>query len=121
MATKPWPDSIVDGVAGHFIKSGKTAARAIFNVTATDIAVYCHFYGGDVCRTTVANGAIPLIRFVDSARTHANRPVDAGRSRLLFAAEIFPMNVFSRYLIRHLFLGFAAAAGLLLPLLPPST
>lgn len=26
------------------------------------------------------------------------------------------MNVFSRYLIRHLFLGFAAAAGLLLPL-----
>ncbi|HCO1479293.1 TPA: permease, partial [Escherichia coli] len=24
------------------------------------------------------------------------------------------MNVFSRYLIRHLFLGFAAAAGLLL-------
>ncbi|MFQ8773032.1 MAG: LPS export ABC transporter permease LptG, partial [Escherichia coli] len=29
---------------------------------------------------------------------------------------MFPMNVFSRYLIRHLFLGFAAAAGLLLPL-----
>ncbi|HAP0576117.1 TPA: permease, partial [Escherichia coli] len=24
------------------------------------------------------------------------------------------MNVFSRYLIRHLFLGFAAAAGILL-------
>lgn len=51
-----------------------------------------------------------------SARTHANGPVDAGRTRLLLAAEIFPMNVFSRYLIRHLFLGFAAAAGLLLPL-----
>lgn len=45
----------------HFIKSGKTAARAIFNVIATDVAVYCHFYGGDVCRTLVANGAIPLI------------------------------------------------------------
>ena len=30
--------------------------------------------------------------------------------------KFFPMNVFSRYLIRHLFLGFAAAAGLLLPL-----
>lgn len=59
MATKPWPDSIVDGAAGHFIKSGKTAARAIFNVIATDVAVYCHFYGGDVCRTLVANGAIP--------------------------------------------------------------
>ncbi len=44
-------------------------------------------------------------------RTHANGPADAGRTRLLFAAEIFPMNVFSRYLIRHLFLGFAAAAG----------
>ncbi len=27
----------------HFIKSGKTAARAIFNVIATDIAVCCHF------------------------------------------------------------------------------
>ncbi|EOC3699315.1 LPS export ABC transporter permease LptG, partial [Escherichia coli] len=51
-----------------------------------------------------------------STRTHANGPADAGRTRLLFAAEIFPMNVFSRYLIRHLFLGFAAAAGLLLPL-----
>ncbi|MGN9185468.1 hypothetical protein ACTMFR_27620, partial [Escherichia coli] len=48
-----------------------------------------------------------------STRTHANGPADAGRTRLLFAAEIFPMNVFSRYLIRHLFLGFAAAAGLL--------
>ncbi|STI88443.1 putative permease [Escherichia coli] len=36
-------------------------------------------------------------------------------------AEIFPMNVFSRYLIRHLFLGFAAAAGLLLPLFTTST
>lgn len=43
MATKPWPDSIVDGAAGHFIKSGKTAARAIFNIIATDVAVYCHF------------------------------------------------------------------------------
>ena len=43
MATKPWSDSIVDGAAGHFIKSGKTAARAIFNVIATDVAVYCHF------------------------------------------------------------------------------
>ncbi|MFP1462293.1 LPS export ABC transporter permease LptG [Escherichia coli] len=51
-----------------------------------------------------------------SARTHANGPADAGCTRLHFAAEIFPMNVFSRYLIRHLFLGFAAAAGLLLPL-----
>lgn len=121
MATKPWPDRIVDGAAGHFIKSGKTAARAIFNVIATDVAVYCHFYGGDVCRTLVANGAIPHSWFVVSTRTHANGPADAGRTRLLFAAEIFPMNVFSRYLIRHLFLGFAAAAGLLLPLLPPST
>ncbi len=27
-------------------------------------------------------------------------------ARDFFAAEIFPMNVFSRYLIRHLFLGF---------------
>lgn len=43
MAAKPWPDRIVDGAAGHFIKSGKTAARAIFNVIATDVAVYCHF------------------------------------------------------------------------------
>ena len=43
MATKPWPDSIVDGAAGHFIKSGKTAAGAIFNATATDVAVCCHF------------------------------------------------------------------------------
>lgn len=59
MAAKPWPDRIVDGAAGHFIKSGKTAARAIFNVIATDVAVYCHFYGGDVCHTLVANGAIP--------------------------------------------------------------
>ena len=33
----------------------------------------------------------------------------------------FSDECFSRYLIRHLFLGFAAAAGLLLPLLPPST
>lgn len=41
--------------------SGKTAARAVFNVIATDVAVCCHFYGGDVCRTLVANGAIPLI------------------------------------------------------------
>lgn len=58
----------------------------------------------------------PSFWFVVSTRTHANGPADAGRTRLLFAAEIFPMNVFSRYLIRHLFLGFAAAAGLLLPL-----
>ena len=43
-------------------------------------------------------------------------PVDAGRTRLL-AAEIFPMNVFSRYLIRVIsLLGFDAAAGLLLAL-----
>lgn len=66
MAAKPWPDRIVDGAAGHFIKSGKTAARAIFNVIATDVAVYCHFYGGDVCRTLVANGAIPHSWFVVS-------------------------------------------------------
>lgn len=61
MATKPWPDGVVDGTAGYFFKPGKTAAGAIFYVTATDITVYCHFYGGDVCRTLVANGAIPLI------------------------------------------------------------
>ena len=61
MAAKPWPDRIVDGAAGHFIKSGKTAARAIFNVIATDVAFIAIFYGGDVCRTLVANGAIPLI------------------------------------------------------------
>ncbi len=50
------------------------------------------FYGGDVCRTLVANGAIPSHSwFVVSARTHANGPADARSTRLLFAAEIFPM------------------------------
>lgn len=53
--------ALLMALLAHFIKSGKTAARAIFNVIATDVAVYCHFYGGDVCRTLVANGAIPLI------------------------------------------------------------
>lgn len=121
MATKPWPDSIVDGAAGHFIKSGKTAAGAIFNVIATDVAVCCHFMAATSAVRWWLTARFPIPRFVVSTRTHANGPADAGRTRLLFAAEIFPMNVFSRYLIRHLFLGFAAAAGLLLPLLPPST
>ncbi len=33
----------------------------------------------------------------------------------------FPDECFRRYLMVDLFLGLAAAAGLLLPLLPPST
>ncbi len=118
MATKPWPDRIVDGAAGHFIKSGKTAAGAIFNVIATDVAVYCHFFmaATSAVRWWLTARFLSFPWFVVSARTHANGPADAGCTRLHFAAEIFPMNVFSRYLIRHLFLGFAAAAGLLLPL-----
>ncbi len=35
--------ALLMALAGHFIKSGKTAARAIFNVIATDVAVWLPF------------------------------------------------------------------------------
>lgn len=47
-----------------------------------------------------------------SARTHANGPADAGRTRLLFAAEIFPDECFqSLFNPSSLSPVFAAAAG----------
>ncbi|XPE65440.1 hypothetical protein ACNKHR_17955 [Shigella flexneri] len=61
MATKPWPDRIVDGAAGHFIKSGKTRQGRFSTLLPLTLLFVAIFYGGDICRTLVANGAIPLI------------------------------------------------------------
>ena len=51
----------------------KTAARAIFNVIATDVAVYAIFMAASDVAAPGLTARSPHSWFVVSARTHANR------------------------------------------------
>ena len=63
----------------------------------------------------VANGSLPTIPGVWLVPiVMAVGIAPAAGARLIPAAETLLMTVFSRYLMRNVFIGFAAAAGLLI-------
>ncbi len=80
---KPWPDSIVDGAAGHFIKSGKTRQGRFSTLLPLTLLFVAIFLAATSAVRWWLTARFPSFLVVVSTRTHANGPADAGRTRLL--------------------------------------
>ncbi len=80
-------DRIVDGAAGHFIKSGKTAAGRFSTLLPLTLLFIAIFYGGTSAVRWWLTARFLSFLVCGCARTHANGPADAGRTRLLFAQK----------------------------------
>ncbi len=76
MATKPWPDSIVDGAAGHSLCRVKPRQGRFSTLLPLTLCLLPFFMVATSAVRWWLTARSPHSWFVVSTRTHANGPAD---------------------------------------------